>query len=77
MGGATTSERGDDSREPNLRAIRDGDGRIMVVMTHNTDIADAWEREAEDRALFDRFSPYGYAVGTARDALGFTGAHSD
>ena len=63
VGGSTTSERGDDSREPHLRAIRDGDGRIMVVMTHNTDIADAWEREAEDRAFFDRFSPDGYAVG--------------
>ena len=62
-GGSTTSERGDDSRVPHLRAIRDGDGRIMVVMTHNTDIADAWEREAEDRAFFDRFSPDGYAVG--------------
>jgi hypothetical protein len=62
-GGATTSERGDDSREPHLRAIRDAAGRIMVVMTYNTDIADAWEREAEDRAFFDRFSPDGYAVG--------------
>ena len=35
----------------------------MVLMTHNTDIADAWEREAEDPRFFYLFSPNGYAVG--------------
>ena len=35
----------------------------MVLMTHNTDIADAWEREGEDRDYFQHFSPDGYAVG--------------
>ena len=35
----------------------------MVLMTHNTDIADAWEREAEDPRFFYLFSPKGYAVG--------------
>jgi len=25
----------------------DAHGRIMVLMTHNTDISDAWEREGE------------------------------
>jgi hypothetical protein len=35
----------------------------MVVMTHNTDISDAWEREAEDPQFFFSFSPQGYAVG--------------
>ena len=35
----------------------------MVVMTHNTDISDSWEREAEDPQFFLRFSPQGYAVG--------------
>ena len=35
--------RGD--REPHFRAIRDREGRIIVVMTHNTDVADSWERE--------------------------------
>ena len=29
----------------------------MVVMTHNTDISDTWEREGENREYFDRFSP--------------------
>ena len=35
----------------------------MVVMAHNTDIPDTWEREGEDREYFDRFSPRGYAIG--------------
>ena len=35
----------------------------MVIMTHNTDIADGWEREGEDDAFFYRFSPDAYALG--------------
>ena len=35
----------------------------MVVMIHNTDMPDAWEREAEDPDYFFRFSPEAYAVG--------------
>ena len=61
--GYSTSERGADSAHPNFRAIADDHGRIMVLMTHNTDIADAWERESEDREFFLQFSPAGYAVG--------------
>lgn len=62
-GGAYTSERGPDSDEVHLRAIRDGHGRIMVLMSHNTDVADSWEREGEDPAFFYQFSPSGYALG--------------
>ena len=61
--GQETSERGADSAVPHFRAVRDSHGRIMVVMTHNTDIADSWEREGEDPAFFYQFSPDGYAVG--------------
>jgi len=61
--GRETSERGADSAVPHFRAVRDYHGRIMVVMTHNTDIADSWEREGEDPAFFYQFSPDGYAVG--------------
>ena len=61
--GRETSERGADSAVPHFRAVRDDHGRIMVVMTHNTDIADSWEREGEDPAFFYQFSPDGYAVG--------------
>jgi hypothetical protein len=63
VNGTTTSERGEDSREAHFRALRDDHGRIMVAMTHNTDVADAWEREGEDPAYFLRFSPDGYALG--------------
>ena len=62
-GGRETSERGDDSRDAHFRAIRDSHGRIMVVMTHNTDVADSWEREGEDPGFFYQFSPAGYALG--------------
>jgi hypothetical protein len=58
-----TSERGADSAEPHARAIMDTHGNVMLFMTHNTDISDAWEREGEDPRYFYQFSPYGYAVG--------------
>ena len=58
-----TSERYELSAEPHFRGIADKTGRFMVVMTHNTDISDAWEREAADPRFFFSFSPQGYAVG--------------
>ena len=61
--GGETSERGYDSERVNLRGIFDSDGRVIVLMTHNTDIADTWEREGENQDYFDKFSPAGYAVG--------------
>ena len=59
----TTSERGSDSMDVHTRAILDKDGRIMVLMTHNTDLGDSWEREAEDPTYFYQFSVKGYAFG--------------
>ena len=32
----------------------DQQDRLMVVATHNTDIADGWEREGESREFFER-----------------------
>ena len=61
--GGSTSERGYDSAEVHFRGIQDPAGRLMVLMSHNTDIADSWEREGESQEYFDRFSPRGYAVG--------------
>jgi hypothetical protein len=61
--GGVTSERGPDSPHPNFRMIADEKGRIMVLMTHNTDIGDSWEREGEDYEFFLKFSPRGYALG--------------
>lgn len=61
--GGDTSEMGSMSAEPHMAAIADADGRIMVLLTHNTDISDSWEREGEDPHYFLSFSPDGYAIG--------------
>lgn len=57
-----TSERGADSADVHVRAIADQDGRVMVFMTHNTDVSDSWEREGEDPTYFRQFSVDGYRV---------------
>ena len=61
--GEVTSERGEETAVPHLRAIRDAHGRIIVVMTHDTDVSNAFERETEDPAYFRRFSVDGYGLG--------------
>jgi hypothetical protein len=63
MSGGSTSEMDEYSTTAHMAAIQDKQGRIMVLMTHNTDIADSWEREADDPEFFFNFSPNGYAVG--------------
>ena len=62
-GGRSTSERGADSDVVHFRVIRNQSHHVMVVMTHNTDVADSWEREGEDPGFFEQFSPHGYALG--------------
>ena len=61
--GGDTSEQGADSKVPHFHAVRDKYGRIMIAMTHNTDIADAFEREADDPEFFRRFASAGYSLG--------------
>jgi len=48
---------------PDARGIADEQGRLMVLMVHNTDLPDPWEREGEDKDYFYRFSPDAYAAG--------------
>ncbi len=67
-----TSERGSDSAEPHARGILDKDGRVMVLITHNTDYGDAFEREADDPRYFYRFSVEGYAFGINALLYGLT-----
>ena len=62
LGTGQTSERVD-SQVPHARAILDEKGHILVLITHNTDYSDAFEREGESRAYFDRFAGLGYAFG--------------
>jgi hypothetical protein len=61
--GGGTSERGADSATPHARGIFNERGDLMVLITHNTDFGDAFEREGENRAYFDRFAGVGYAFG--------------
>jgi len=61
--GGGTSERGADSAVPHARAILDEQGRIMVLMTHNTDLGDSFEREGDDPQYFYQMSVPGYAFG--------------
>ncbi len=61
--GRQTSERGRGSIDPHVRAIFDDHGRIMVLITHNTDFGDAFEREGDSHEYFLAFAPEGYAFG--------------
>jgi uncharacterized protein DUF4159 len=58
---------------PTVRGIADDKGRLMVLMLHNTDIPDGWEREGEDPQYFYRYSPDAYAVGI--DIMLYTMTH--
>jgi hypothetical protein len=60
--GGEVSERGAASAVPHFRGIKHN-GRWVVVMTHNTDIADGWEREGENEEFFRAFSVKSYPLG--------------
>jgi hypothetical protein len=60
--GGRTSELGPDSERPSMWAMQDENGRILVLVTHNTDISDGWERENYSSDYFYTFSPSAYAV---------------
>jgi hypothetical protein len=62
-GMGSTSERGADSATPHAIGIADRKGRLMALMTHNTDVGDSWEREGDDPGYFYTFSVDGYAFG--------------
>jgi hypothetical protein len=46
----------DDAQEPHYKAIYDDKGRMMVIICHNTDLGDGWEREGENEWYFHEFS---------------------
>ena len=62
-GTGSTSERGADSALAHAMAVADKHGRLMVLMTHNTDLGDSFEREGDDPTYFYNFSVPGYAFG--------------
>lgn len=62
--GGQTSEFGPETETPRLHAIFDEGGRLMVLVSHDTDIADGWERETQaDPRFFYLFSPPAYGLG--------------
>jgi hypothetical protein len=61
--GGGTSERYQESAEAHARGIVDASGRLIVLMTHNTDVGDSWEEEASNPQYFYEFSTKGYAFG--------------
>jgi hypothetical protein len=45
-----------DSQTPHFRGVFDDAGRMMMIICHNTDLGDGWEREADDNWFFTEFS---------------------
>ena len=53
-----------DAQTPHYKAIYDDQDRMMVIICHNTDLGDGWEREGEDPWYFREFSEkYAYPLG--------------
>lgn len=47
---------GEECRDVHFKAIFDDKGRMMVMICHNTDLGDGWEREGEYKYFFTEFS---------------------
>jgi len=62
-GAGRTWERSPREATAHIRAINDASGRIMVLLTHDTDFGDSYERESELPEYFMKFSVPGYAFG--------------
>ncbi|MEQ1905278.1 MAG: DUF4159 domain-containing protein [Pirellulaceae bacterium] len=53
-----------DAMEAHYRGLFDDNGRLMMVICHNTDLGDGWEREGVDEGYFNEFSEkYAYPLG--------------
>jgi hypothetical protein len=62
MNGQTTERW--DAAEPHYRALFDDRGRMMVIICHNTDLGDGWEREGVDQRYFREYSEkWSYPMG--------------
>ncbi len=54
--GGGTSERGEESAVVHYKGVHDKNGRLMVIVCHNTDLGDGWEREAVFEDYFHEIS---------------------
>ena len=53
-----------DAQEPHYMGIFDDKKRMMVIICHNTDVGDGWEREGVDPGYFHEFSErWSYPLG--------------
>ena len=53
-----------DAREAHYRAFYDDKGRMVMIICHNTDLGDGWEREGVDPSYFREMSEkYSYPLG--------------
>ena len=59
--GGPTWERPDD-KEPRIYGISDDKGRLMVVVTYNSDLGDAWEY-MDEKCYPERYSGQSYRLG--------------
>ena len=55
-GQGITWERGEEGRQVHYKGIFDDKGRMMVIICHNTDLGDGWEREGVYEYYFREFS---------------------
>jgi hypothetical protein len=54
----------EDGKTPHYRGVFDDNGRLMMLMCHNTDLGDGWEEEGTDPDYFAEFSePKAYPLG--------------
>jgi hypothetical protein len=62
--GITYEQHGPGCEQVHYRAILDDKERIMVMLCHNTDLGDGWEREGDNEYYFKQFSePKAYPMG--------------
>jgi hypothetical protein len=53
-----------DAQEPHYRALFDPAGRMVVLICHNTDLGDGWEREGLDAGYFREYAEkWSYPMG--------------
>lgn len=53
-----------DAQTPHYRAYFDDEGGLQMMICHNTDLGDGWEREGEDERYFREFSEkWAYPLG--------------
>jgi hypothetical protein len=57
-------ERDQEGEEVHYRGIHDDKGRLIMLICHNTDLGDGWEREGDNEEYFRKFSePKAFPMG--------------